>query len=125
MPLYYFALKTEKETFADRQGHEFAGDAEACAHGTAVAQELMRNRERDTRFWSVVVYDDYLQPRTEIFFATVDRTIGRLPPAMHVSVEGVCRTVADLRKAIDGVEATLCDLRQTLDRADKLLAVIS
>jgi hypothetical protein len=123
--LFYFALKTGKQIIPDPEGQELADEHAARLHAAAVAQQIMRHREHDTRGWRVQVCDDYLKPLFEVFFAEVDETIGSLPIDLQASIENVVRTAAALNDAVAAMQSTLSEVRQTLGRADQILATIS
>lgn len=128
MQLYYFALKTAKETIPDLDGQELSDGAAARLHATAVARQLMRNREIETRNWRIQVSDDYLQPLFEVYFAEADATFNGLAmqdglaTRVQASIEGAARASAALRDAVMKAQAALNDVRQTLDWADRILA---
>lgn len=75
MQLYYFVLKAGRQTIPDCEGQEFADDDAARLHAEAVAQQLMRNREVNTRGWRIQVCDDYLRPKFDVFFVEADETL--------------------------------------------------
>jgi uncharacterized protein DUF6894 len=118
---FYFLLKCGRQTIADTEGVELPDDTAARAHAVAVGRELMRNREVDTRLWRLQVCDDYLEPKFEVLFAEIDRTISRLPSDLRGSIESVCRTAGALSDAILDVRSTLAEVRSTLARADRFL----
>ena len=122
MPLFYFILKTGRNTFPDTDGQEFDDEVAARAHAQAVARELMRNREGSTGHWRVQVCDDYLELRHECLFAEVDQRLQAFPANLQVSIVAVARTTARMGDAFDHIGTTLADIRQTLDRADVVLA---
>jgi hypothetical protein len=64
--LFYFVLKTPRQTIPDTEGQELVDEGAARLHAVAVAQQLMRNREVDARAWRVQVCDDYLRPLFEV-----------------------------------------------------------
>jgi len=122
--LYYFILKTARQTIPDPEGQELPDETAARLHAVTVAQQLMRNRELNTRNWRIEVCDDYLQPVFELFFADVDATLDNLPPYLQARVGDVVRTSVALNEAIAKMQATLRDVRKTLGRADTLLAFV-
>ncbi|AMN42289.1 DUF6894 family protein [Rhodoplanes sp. Z2-YC6860] len=124
MQLYYFILKTGKQTVPDSEGQELLDEPAARQHAVAVARQLMQNREAGTRNWRIQVCDDYLKPLFEVFFAEIDETLDRFPPHVSASVEYVARAAAKLNDAIGAMQATLRDVRQTLLQADQILSAI-
>lgn len=124
MQLYYFVLKTGRQSIPDPEGQQLPDDKAARQHAIAVAQQLMQHREANTRGWRIQVCDDYLKPLFEIFFAEVDETLNGMPPHLLASIEDVTRMAAALNDAIAAAQATLKDIRQTLTRADQILATI-
>lgn len=125
MQLYYFVLKTGRETIADHEGNELTDDDAARLHAATVAQQLMRHREARTRGWRIQVCDDYLQPKFEVFFAEVDATLKKFPPHLTAPLEQVIRTMAAFNDAILTMQDTLADVRKTLAFATRILTSIS
>jgi hypothetical protein len=123
--LFYFVLKTPRQTIPDPDGQEMADTTAARLHAVAVAQQLMQHREADTRGWRIQVCDDYLHPLFEVLFAEVDESFAGFPIHVQASIEDVVRTAASLNDAIYNMQTTLSDVRQTLGRADRILAAIS
>jgi hypothetical protein len=122
MPLFYFVLKTSRESIPDPEGQELADEAAARLHAVAVARQLMQHREAGSRTWRIQVCDDYLHPRFEVFFAEVDQTFEAAPLQLQASIEDVVRTAAALDDSIAIMRATLSETRETLVRADRILA---
>lgn len=125
MPLYYFVLKNGRDAIPDHEGVELPNLEAAREHATAVARELMRNRELPARVWRLEICDDYLMPCFEILFAEVDETIAHLSPKYRQSVEVVARLTASVHEAFNQVGATLSEVRATLAQADRIIASIS
>jgi hypothetical protein len=125
MRLFYFLLKVGSQTFPDVEGQELADEVAARDHAVAVAQELMYNRENQTRLWRIQVCDDYLHPCFEVLFAAVDPSLPKLPANLQGSIERVVRTAGALNDAMVQMRATLRDCRETLARADQFLSSIS
>src|SRR5690242_17457733 len=117
MPLFYFILKTGREKIPDREGLEFPDQESARAHATAVAQELMRNRELKTRPWRIEVRDEDLQRCSEILFGSVDSSIDHLAPEYKESVEALSRSTAILLDAFNDVRSTISNVKKTLAQA--------
>lgn len=124
MPLYYFILKNGEEVVPDREGLECADLAAAHAHASAVARELMRNRELRSRPWRLEVRDEDLQPCFEILFADVDDTMAHLPAEYRESIARTSRLTASLHDAVNTVRATLSGVQETLARADELIGMV-
>jgi hypothetical protein len=122
--LYYFVLKTAKHTLPDVEGEEFNDQVAARNHAIAVAQELMHNREIDTRLWRIEIRDEYLQLSSEVFFSSIDPTIGHLPAHMRESFELIARKSAGLADAMGAIRATMVDVQDTLARADRFLNLL-
>ena len=121
MPFFYFILKTGREKIPDREGVEFPDQDAARTHATAVAQELMRNRELRTRPWRLEVRDEDLQPCFEILFGAVDNSIAHLPPVYRQSVESLSWGTANLMDAFENVRTTLSSVKETMAQADELM----
>jgi hypothetical protein len=122
MPLFYFVLKTGRESIPDPEGQELADETAARLHGVAIARQLMQHREADSRTWRIQVCDDYLHPLFEVFFAEVDETFDAVPLRLQASIEDVVRTATALDDSIIAMRATLKDTREILVKADRILA---
>ena len=86
MQLFYFILKTGKQTIPDSDGQELLDEVAARRHAMAVARQLMQQRETATRGWRIEVCDDYLNPLFEVFFAEIDEALELFPPHVQVSI---------------------------------------
>jgi hypothetical protein len=122
MPLYYFILKAGRHSYPDHEGQEFVDDATAKAHAQAVARELMRNRESKTAHWRIQVCDDYLQPRHQILFADIDKTLERFDDEFRGSVKKVARTAAAMNDSLREIDAAMNDLRQMINQIDSIIS---
>jgi hypothetical protein len=125
MQLYYFILKNGHHAIPDRRGEEFADEGAARAHAVAVARELMRNGSLRARTWRLEVCDEYLQPRFELLFASIDDSLSHLPLACRNSIEHACRNTALLHDSIANVQKSLLEVAETLTTADQIMARIS
>jgi hypothetical protein len=120
MPLFYFILKDGCDTLPDRDGAELPSAAAARSHATAVARELMRNRESKTRAWRLQVCDDDLQPVLELPFAQLDDSLSHLRPESRQAIQNLCRSMGRLSDCISDVRTTLEQIRATITRANEL-----
>jgi hypothetical protein len=121
MPLYYFVLKNIGQTIPDRDGVELPDDGAAREYAVAVARDLMKARQIKTRSWRVEVRDEYLMPRFDVLFASVDDSLTHLAPEFRASIQIVCHRSAMLYDSIDEVRRTLEQVRATLGQADQVL----
>lgn len=124
MALYYFVLKNRWDSFPDTEGAEFVDETAARSQAVAVAQELMRNRELDTRLWRIEVRDENLQLCSEVFFSSIDPTIDHLPSDLRRSIDLVADKSARLAEAILKVRVTMIEVRDTMARADRFLKLM-
>ena len=99
MALYYFILKNRWDSFPDTEGAEFDNESAAHSQAISVAQELMRNRELDTRLWRIEVRDENLQLCSEVFFSSIDPTI--FPQCMGIAICGLIAVVAAAASSAD------------------------
>ena len=125
MPLYYFILKSGSDVVPDQEGIELPHADAAREHATAVARELMRNRELPARNWQLEVCDDYLVPCFEILFADVDETIAHLPPQHQETIKAAARFSASLGQTFHQVRNSFAEVRETLARADSIILAMS
>jgi hypothetical protein len=122
--LFYFVLKAGRQTIPDLEGQELADRTEARQHAIAVARQLMRHREGDTRSWRLQVCDDYLRPLFSVYFVEVDEDLNQFSPTVQASIEDVARTTGAFNDALDKIQVTLTDVRATLERASRVLGSI-
>jgi hypothetical protein len=125
MPLFYFTLKDGFNSIPDCEGEEFADEASARVHATAVARELMRNRTVQARTWRLQVSDDYLQPCFELLFASIDDSLAHLAVESRKSIETACRNTASLKDTIIDIQLSLLQVRGSLNRFNDIVAFTS
>jgi hypothetical protein len=122
--LYYFILHSRWDSYPDTEGVEFENESAARNQAVTVAQELMRNRELDTRLWRIEVRDEYLQLCSEVLFSTIDPTIDHLPSDLRQSIDLVADKSARLAEAILKVRGSMIEVRDTMARADRFLKLL-
>jgi hypothetical protein len=116
--MYYFNLKDAESIHVDRDGTELPDDTHAREHARQVARELMERREAKTRSWRLQVCDAHRSTLFEMLFATVDRTIDGLPPALRDAVQTASARTAALSDTIVDVRMTLHQLKGTLAKSN-------
>jgi hypothetical protein len=119
MTTYFFNLVTPVETLMDMGGIDLPDEAAARQHAGLVADELMRHREASTRCWRLIVSDSTHEPRFELLFASVDRTMDHLTPELRDSVETLCSRSASLFDTIRALHGTLLEAKATMARAER------
>jgi hypothetical protein len=124
MALYYFILRSRWDSYPDTEGVEFENESAARNQAVTVAQELMRNRELDTRLWRIEVRDEYLQLCSEVLFSTIDPTIDHLPSDLRQSIDLVADKSARLAEVILKVRGSMIEVRDTMARADRFLKLL-
>ena len=82
----------------------------ALAHAEAVAGELMRGREAQTRAWRLDVYENG-ELIFAIPFASIDPTLDHLTPPMRKSVEASCESIRSARETVCAAQATVRESR--------------
>jgi hypothetical protein len=122
--LYYFILHSRWDSYPDTEGVEFENESAARNQAVTVAQELMRNRELDTRLWRIEVRDEYLQLCSEVLFSTIDPTIDHLPSDLRQSIDLVADKSARLAEVILKVRGSMIEVRDTMARADRFLKLL-
>jgi hypothetical protein len=110
MPLYTFALEDGERPVEDESGLWFADRERALEHAHDVADELMRSRERETRSWRLDVYE-HGTCIAEIPFASVDRTLDHLKPALRSTVERSCATLRSFKQTVSAARDTMREAR--------------
>jgi hypothetical protein len=125
MQLFYFLLKANGRTFPDPEGQELLDQTAARRHATAIARELMCNRELETRSWRIQVCDDYLLPLFDVVFAEACERFRMYPTELQTSIARAARSGGALNDTFAQVQVSLGHVQETLARADQLLASIS
>jgi uncharacterized protein DUF6894 len=121
MPHYHFHLRTAEGLHLDREGTFLENGAEALERATAVARELMRNREVKARSWRIEVFDSIENERCfEVPFASVDVTLEHLHPDLRGQIEQVSSRMGSLFDAINALRGTIYEVKATQARAKKL-----
>ncbi|EJW12649.1 hypothetical protein A33M_1800 [Rhodovulum sp. PH10] len=105
----------------DREGMPFADDAAAIVHAEAVALELMRNRERATHFWSLLVRDAGCRVVAVLRFVDLDPTLADFDPALRSTMRRTVHAAGDLGATVREVRSSLLRLRSTMAQADRTL----
>jgi hypothetical protein len=121
MALYYFVLKHGDKTIPDRDGEDLPDQHAARAYACAIARDLMRNQEVNTRLWRIEVRDEYLMPCFEIHFSEIDETLGHLTPNWREMIVTVSRRAASLQETMKIMRTTLAEAKGTLAKADLFL----
>jgi hypothetical protein len=75
MPVYHFNLNDGHRVIHDPDGTALADQTSAHIHACHVARELMRNSERQRRFWRLSVCDVLGNPFFELPFASVSDAV--------------------------------------------------
>ncbi len=129
MARYYFNLLLSGcEVATDPHGLELPDEASARNYGIAVAQELKKHRENQTRHWCLIVCDEERMPRFNLMFADIDDDVmAQYPLELRDTVRSVSKRTASLSGAIVDVQRSMLQLRATLARADRepYLAAVS
>jgi len=84
---YTFKLRDDSGGVVDDVGVALTDNESAYLYARAVAREMMRRRELQTRYWELEVYRDGDGPLFDILFATVDPTLNHLRREMRLLVE--------------------------------------
>jgi len=109
MPRYSFQLQDGQCSVEDRDIW-VSGREPALAHAEAVAGELMRGREAQTRSWRLDVYENG-ELISQIPFASVDPTLDHLAPPVRATVEASCESIRSARETVSAAQATLRESR--------------
>ncbi len=92
-------------------------NASGYRYGRAVARELMRSREIQTRYWLLEVYRDGDGPLFDILFASVDPTLDHLRSELRSLVEKVSQKKRALKDTIYDANFTLRESQSLLARS--------
>ncbi len=115
VPTYTFRLRSDDYDLEDDTGVVLTDNASAYRYGRAVARELMRSREIQTRYWLLQVYRDGDGPLFDILFASVDPTLDHLRSELRSLVE----KVSEKKRALKDI---MCAANFTLRESQSLLA---
>jgi hypothetical protein len=114
MPRFHFHLRCDATIHRDPDGTDCADVAAARAHALAVAEELMRNYERNARLWSMRVEDEAGKASFDLFFADVDTSLASHPPEVRALMNDICRRHGALIDALCTMRATLNEARMAI-----------
>jgi hypothetical protein len=117
MPRYYFNLVTTRSVIVDPDGTELPDEVAARGHARAVADELMRHRDRTIRAWRLDVRDEKRQPLFGVLFASVDHGLNHLDADLRCRVETLCASVSKLADTMRKVQFTVLSIEAAKRRA--------
>jgi hypothetical protein len=92
-------------------------NASAYRYARAVARELMRCRETQTRYWALEVYREGEGPLFDILFATIDPTLDHLRHELRLLVEKVSGKKRGLKDAMYAARLTLRESQSLVARS--------
>jgi hypothetical protein len=115
MPIYFFDLKTPEGTIRDPVGMDLPDESSAREHARRVACELMQHRQPRTRSWRIDVRDGEGRRCLDVLFASVDESIGGLPPELRSSIENLHAKHASLS---DAIRLTIFEVKGTIARSE-------
>jgi hypothetical protein len=114
---YTFKLRDDSSGVVDNAGVALTDNANAYRYALAVARELMRCREIQTRYWELEVYRDGEGPLFDILFATVDPTLDHLRHELRSLVEKVSGKKRALKDAMYAAHLTLRESQSLVARS--------
>ncbi len=117
VPTYTFRLRSDGYDLEDDTGVVLTDNASAYRYGRAVARELMRSREIQTRYWLLQVYRDGYGPLFDIPFASVDPTLDHLRSELRSLVEKVSEKKRALKDTMSAANFTLRESQSLLARS--------
>jgi hypothetical protein len=118
MERYLFDLIDGKGKISMDDGIEFPTEDAAIQYGRRVVQELMRNRNEQTRRWRL----DIFRIRdgecvAQLPFSEIDPTLDQLSPKTRASIKRWSATYLSLAEQIPATRATVRQSRALLARA--------
>jgi hypothetical protein len=116
-PTYTFKLRDDSSGVVDNVGVALNDNASAYLYARAVARELMRCREMQTRYWDLEVYRDGEGPLFDILFATVDPTLDHLRYELRLLVEKVSGKRRALKDVMHAARVTLRESESLVARS--------
>jgi hypothetical protein len=116
-PTYTFKLRDDSCGAVDNVGVALPDNASAYLYARAVARELMRCRETQTRYWDLEVYRDGKGPLFNVLFATVDPTLDHLRHELRSLVENVSGKKRALRDVTHAAQLTLRESQSLVARS--------
>lgn len=117
MPRFHFHLRARGTIHLDSDGADLPDIPAAHEHARAVAQELMRHSDGNTRHWSICVEDERGGHELDVFFADVDPNLGSYSPQMRMLVMETCRRLGELTDIRYAVRATMIEARMLITRS--------
>ena len=109
MPRYIFQLQDGTCPVEDESVWLLDRDR-AIDHAEAVAGELMRGREVQTRSWRLDVYENG-ELVFSVPFASIDPTLDHLAPQLRTTVEASYESIRSTRQTVSAARATLLESR--------------
>jgi hypothetical protein len=91
----------------------------AWEHARLVACEFMQHRQPWTRSWRIDVCDGEGRRCLDLLFASVDESIGGLPPELRSSIENLYAKHASLSDAINAIKLTIFEVKGTIARSER------
>jgi hypothetical protein len=89
----------------------------ALAYARAVARELMRGHELQTRWWLLNVYDEAWQKTLDVPFASLDPALDLLKPELRAQVIEFCERVRTLRETVASAKITMRESQALVARS--------
>ena len=117
VPIYTFTLRSYGCEVNDDAGIALSDNASAYRYARAVARELMRRREIQTRYWRLEVYRDGEGPLFDILFASVDPTLDHLRRELRSLVEKASEKKRALKDVVYAARLTLRESQSLLARS--------
>jgi hypothetical protein len=115
MPRYSFQLQDDQRP-VEGGSVWLSGRERARDHAVAVAGELMRGRERQTRSWCLEVYENG-ELICQIPFASVDPTLDHLAPPLRRTIEASNESIRSLHKLVSAAHATVRESKALVARS--------
>ena len=117
MPIYTFDLRDGTNGIEDSIGVSLDDHDAALDYARAVVQELMRCREKQTRFWRLDVYDGERRLLFKLPFASMDPTLAHLAPEVRGLVADLCERQRSLRETMYAVNVTVRESQALVARS--------
>jgi hypothetical protein len=117
MPRYFFSLRNGDGEIREGEGQDLDDTEVAIGHAKDVAQELMKNRELQTRHWQLHVQAETGEVLARLCFAQIDPTLDHLGPEWRQAVVDISNKCLALCEVTSALRNTVRQSRALLARS--------
>jgi hypothetical protein len=117
MPNYTFELRDGSDGIGDGIGIDLPDRDRAYEYAREVVRELMGQREAQTRFWCLDVYENDRERIFQIPFASVDETLNHCTPQWRALIADACGRLRAAKEVHHAARQTVRESRALVARS--------